>query len=127
MLYSKNKQMKNLLILEDQPLIRKYLKKSFEKKFNVYAFECPSKIINKLNEMPKFDFILSDYLMINMTGLEFYNYLIQSEYFIQITNNFCFMTAYEDNEIYDNLIRTGCRIIKKKDLNPSLVEKVFLK
>ena len=63
--------------------------------------------------------------MENSNGLELHDYLISKDLYPNLKNNFCFMTAYEDKEIFNKLFRTGCRIVGKSELSAELITQLF--
>ena len=120
--------MRRLLIIDDELLIRKYLKRTLSEDFEVITLSDPTAAMQNIKRyISPTDFILCDYMMDHATGLEFFDYLVKIDYFEIIQNNFCFMTAYEDDELFNKIIPTGCRIVGKNDLNHMIIKEVFLK
>ena len=120
--------MKRLLIIDDELLIRKYLKRTLSEDFEVITLSDPAAAMQNIKRyISPTDYILCDYMMDQATGLEFFDYLVKIDYFEMIQNNFCFMTAYEDDELFNKIIPTGCRIVGKNDLNHMIIKEVFLK
>ena len=119
-------KLKKILIVDDEVLIRKYLEKTLASYFIVSTAESFESAKCLIEEKDTYDFILCDYLMENSNGLELYDYLITKDYNLDIKNNFCFMTAYEDKEIFNKLFRTGCRIVGKSELSADLILQIFI-
>ena len=116
---------KNILILDDEPLILKYLSALLMPKYKVFSYNNPLEAIKLIDKKENIDFILSDYLMKEINGVDFFDFIINKKYFDKPTDRFIFMTAYEGNDIYHNLIKTGCRIVKKTNLDIEFIEDIF--
>jgi len=116
--------MKHLIILEDEPLILKYLTKSLSKHFSVSPFNCPDHATDFIKHN-KTDYVLCDYMLGNQNGLDFLSAIINNNYINNPQKNFIFMTAYEDNNIYNKLLSTGCRIIRKQDVSINKIKGYF--
>ncbi len=116
---------KNILILDDEPLILKYLSALLQPHYNVFSFESPLEAIKLVDKNESIDFILSDYLMKDINGIDFLDFIINKKYFNKPSERFIFMTAYEGNDIYHNLIKTGCRIVKKTNLDIEFIRDIF--
>ena len=117
--------MKKLIIIDDEPLIRKYLSALLGKKYNIVTFKCAEDAISYINSSDDIDHILCDYMMKNINGLELLDEIIKLNYFNDYTKHFLFMTAYEDNQVYYKLISTGCRVVKKTSISQDLLEDIF--
>ena len=115
---------KTLIIIDDEPLIKKYLSFMLEKHFIVHSFENAENALTFLNKKKHVDYILSDYMMENVNGLEFLSEVISNDLLKNPVNNFCFMTAY-DNHIVGKLNKTGCRIISKENINTETIIQIF--
>ena len=117
--------MKKLAVIDDEPLIRKYLTVILSEKFEVISFSSAKDALNHFQKDKSIDFILSDYLMDDMNGLDLLDHLIKKNYFKNAKNSFCFMTAFENNEIHYKLIKSGCRVVGKSFLSIKTIEDFF--
>lgn len=116
---------KKLAIVDDEPLIRKYLTALLSDKFDVTAFASAQIAMEYFLKNKNIDYILCDYLMDEANGLDFLDYLVNIEYFTNIKKSFCFMTAFENNDVHYKLINTGCRVVGKSNLSVSTIEAFF--
>ena len=114
--------MKSLLIIDDEPLIIKYLGKLLSKNYHTFSFNNAEEAIEHLKHNNDIDFIISDYMMNNSNGIDVLEYIINKNYFINYKKQFIFMTAFNENEIFHKLNNTGCRIINKSELTVSKIE-----
>tara|TARA_Y100000389_G_C17098023_1_gene334500 strand:+ start:159 stop:524 length:366 start_codon:yes stop_codon:yes gene_type:complete len=114
--------MKKIMIIDDEPLILKYLNILLSEKFEVVTFSKAKNAIQYMHEENTVDNIICDYMMDDANGIDVLNYVINKNYFEDYKKKFIFITAFDDNEIYNKLIRTGCRIVGKADLSIEKIE-----
>lgn len=119
--------MRKILILEDEPLILKYLTLSLSNEYQVFPFSTAieAKYFFELGNTA--DYILCDYMLGSINGIDFLNIIIDKKYLNNIQKNFIFITAFNENEIFNKLLSTGCRIIDKCELTPLKVKEHFEK
>ena len=101
-LFNKLKKLKTLLV-DDDEFIRDSLKIAFRAK------DCAMRVAETAEEgleairEEKFDIIISDYRLPGMNGLDF----IRQTAFIQPRAARFLITAYRDDHIFDDALRTG--------------------
>ena len=109
------------MIIDDEPLILKYLNILLSKNFKIVTFSKAQNAIQYMHKDSAVDNIICDYMMDDANGIDVLNYVINKNYFEDYKKKFIFITAFDDNEIYNKLMRTGCRIVGKADLS---IEKI---
>lgn len=116
---------RTLAIIDDEPLIRKYLTALLSEKYEVYAFSSVKMAIDYFSKNENIDYVLCDYLMDEANGLDFLDFLLNTDYFLEHKKSFCFMTAFENNDVHYKLINTGCRVVGKSNLSVNTIEEFF--
>ena len=106
---------KKLCIIDDEPLITKYLSVTLSKYYEVKTFSDPITFIEYLNSA-KTDYVLCDYKMEGLNGVEVLSEIITNNLIENYQQNFCFMTAYESAELLSSLKNSGCRTIRKSEI-----------
>jgi len=71
--------MKTLFIVDDNLMMREFLRNHFSKEFNVLVFENGMDVIDSLQELKIPDLIIVDYQMSDISGLELITFLKSSE------------------------------------------------
>ena len=92
--------------------------------FDTRGFSSPNDALEYIKNN-KVDVVLCDFLMDEMNGIELLNKIIRNDYLKDHQNNFYFMTAYKNNQIYHKLIKTGCRIVDKDKLSKEEIIEVL--
>ncbi len=87
--HDKNK--KNIMVIEDNNELLSYLIDSMKNKYNVYYAVNGKDALKKLEKMPKPVLIISDIMMAEMGGYQFYEKLIMKEKYLDIP--FIFLSA----------------------------------
>jgi CheY-like chemotaxis protein len=126
MLYS-NKECtvlkKSVLIVDDVEAIAKILKIYLADLCECVCFNNPIKAIAWLQEGNKPDLIISDINMPNMTGLEFLDYIRQSDIFK--TTPFVILSAESSSTEIDELLKRGAADYILKPFNPKELKAKF--
>lgn len=117
--------MLKIILIDDEPLILKYLTLLLSKRYKVIPFDSPIKAKQFLSRNSDIDYIISDYMMNELNGIELFDYIVEKNYFDMPEKYFLFMTAFDNNSIYNKLIKTGCRVVSKAELNIDILEVHF--
>jgi len=105
--------MKDILVVDDDQFIRKFLKRSLVKSgYNVETIASPEEFFQKFTGIKKFPFqlVILDYQMPGMTGEDFYNYF-QENYLDPC--QFIILTAYPDKPGVERLLGDNLTIVNK--------------
>lgn len=118
--YDENR--KSILIVEDNKQMLSYIKEKLEKKYNVFFALDGRKALERLNTIERLDLIISDIMMDNMDGYEFYDNIRADDKYKSIP--FVFLTAKSDNKNKLIGLRKGAADFIKK---PFIIEDIELK
>jgi two-component system, sensor histidine kinase ChiS len=119
-LYANDK--KNLLIIEDNLQLLAYLQNTMINRYNVFCAINGIDALNKLEKIPIPDIIISDIMMQNMDGFEFYDKLLTYEQYRIIP--FIFLTSKNDKNDRITGLRKGAidYISKPFDVNELIIK-----
>ncbi|MDD0854638.1 response regulator [Halobacteriovorax sp. GB3] len=118
--------MKKILLIEDEPLIQKSLKKLLEKKGADVSIESSGKmaieqIINK-----DFDRIICDLMLQDITGFDVIEESKKKFSKEEISEKFIIITAYTSEQTLNKAEYYGCRLLGKPFENINEALKTFL-
>ena len=103
-----------ILIIEDEKLIRNYLKKAISKKVNTSIESCGNGIESlELLKNNKFNLIFCDVMLDDITGFDIFEEVRSQQLIHSPQENFIFITAYTSPEILNKINLLKCRLIKK--------------
>lgn len=113
----------SLLIIEDNNELLFYLQSIFYNDYNVFCAHDGSDALNQLKYIPRPDLIISDVMMDNINGMDFYNQINKLDKFKKIP--FIFLTAKEGENYKLECLKSGAVDFIPKPFNKSeLVLKV---
>jgi len=87
--YNRNKD--TILIVEDNIEMLSYLNESFYDDYNVFLSKNGKEALDRINDIPKPNIIISDIMMDDMNGYDFYDELMKKPEYVSIP--FIFLTA----------------------------------
>ncbi|MEJ2664204.1 MAG: response regulator, partial [Spirochaetia bacterium] len=117
------KERKNILIVEDKPEMLAYLQDNLYDAYNVFLAENGRMAIERLEENAKPDIIVSDIMMDEMNGYEFYDTLMQNKKYSDIP--FIFLTAMTaDSDKIQGLKKGAVDYICKPFVIEELLQKI---
>ena len=117
---------KTVLLVEDELLIQKSLKRLLERhNVDVTAVSTGKDAIACLNQQ-NFDRIICDLMLQDLTGFDVIEESKQKYSISEISKLFIIITAYSSKQVLDKANEYGCKIISKPfaDLNAAI--KVFI-
>ncbi|MEJ2664294.1 MAG: ATP-binding protein [Spirochaetia bacterium] len=85
------KERKNILVVEDNHVMASFLQDNLYNDYNVFLAASGGAALEKLDDIPKPNLIISDIMMDEMDGFEFYDNLIQDKAYNSVP--FIFLTA----------------------------------
>ena len=104
---------KNVLIIEDEPLIRKSLEKLIRKRGANALSESSGKAAIELIMNNNFDRIICDLMLQDTTGFEVIEETKRKYSIDEISNIFVIITAYSSPQVLEKAKKYGCNIIEK--------------
>lgn len=104
---------KNILIVEDEILIQKSLKKIFESYgAKVCAVSSGKSAIDEITKN-SFDKIVCDLMLQDITGFDVIEESKKSMNLDEIRNKFIIITAYSSKQVLEKALEYGCIVISK--------------
>ncbi len=118
--------MKRILLIEDEPLIQKSLKRLLEKKGAEVVVESRGKDAIQLILTQNFDRIICDLMLQDISGFDVIEDSKARFNVQEISNLFIIITAYSSPHVIEKATQYGCLLIKKPFENIDEVLNVFL-
>lgn len=114
--------MKNILVIEDEILIQKSLKKLLEKRGANVQVCARGKEAIELILSNHFDKIICDLMLQDITGFDIIEESKRKYQESEIPNKFVIITAYSSDQVLEKANGYGCHVLKKpfKDLRNAL-------
>lgn len=103
----------NVLIIEDEILIQKSLKKLIEKRGHTVQATASGIDAIELIKENKFDRIISDLMLNDITGFDIIEDIKSKYSSEEISKLFIIMTAYSSEQVLDKAKLYGCRVLNK--------------
>jgi CheY-like chemotaxis protein len=103
----------NILIIEDEILIQKSLKKLIEMKGHTVSATANGKEAIRLILENDYDRIICDLMLQDITGFDIIEESKQKYDIDQIAKDFVIMTAYSSEQVLTKARSYGCRVINK--------------
>jgi CheY-like chemotaxis protein len=105
--------LKKILLIEDEPLIQRSLKKILEKKGASVSVESSGKsAINNILQND-FDTIICDLMLQDTTGFDVIEESKKKYNAQEISNKFIIITAYSSPQVHEKANGYGCQVIGK--------------
>jgi CheY-like chemotaxis protein len=104
---------KRILLVEDEPLIQKSLKKLLEKKGAEVMVESSGKEAIKTIYENDFDRIICDLMLQDITGFDVIEESKKRYSLSEISQLFIIITAYSSPQVLDKASAYGCKILSK--------------
>ena len=113
---------KKILIVEDEILIQKALKKLLEKRGAIVTATISGKDAIKLINNEYFDRIICDLMLQDITGFDVIEESKKRYSSQEIPDKFIIMTAYSSDQVLKKAASYGCRIMSKPfdDINEAI-------
>jgi len=105
--------MKKILLIEDEPLIQKSLKKILEKKGAQVSVESSGKSAIQTILTNDFDRIICDLMLQDTTGFDVIEESKKKYSISEIGKLFIIITAYSSPQVHEKASTYGCEIIGK--------------
>lgn len=114
----------NILIVEDEILIAKSLKRLFERNGHSVSIAHSGRDAIALILQNDFDRILCDLMLQDTTGFDVIDESKQKYSNIEIGSKFVIMTAYSSPQVLENAKKYNCKVLSKpfSDIHASLKE-----
>ncbi len=105
--------MRNILLIEDEPLIQKSLQKILEKKGAKVSVESSGKSAINTIMANDFDRIICDLMLQDTTGFDVIEESKKKYSLADISKIFIIITAYSSPQVHEKASNYGCKIISK--------------
>jgi len=115
-----------ILIVEDELLIQKSLKKILEKKGAQVTATAQGKDAIELILNENFDKIICDLMLQDITGFDVIEESRKKYSVQQISSKFIIMTAYGSSQVLEKALSYGCRVFNKPFEDMDATIKAFL-
>ena len=115
-----------ILLIEDEPLIQKSLKKLLEKRGANVVVESRGREAIQLILNEKFDRIICDLMLQDISGFDVIDEAKGRFTMAEISKLFIVITAYSSPHVIDKASQYGCRLISKPFENIDEVLSIFL-
>lgn len=119
--------MKKILLVEDEPLIQRSLKKLMERQGAAVIAESSGKAAIKQIQSNDFDRIVCDLMLQDITGFDVLEEAKQKYSGSEIQKRFILMTAYSSPQVLEKAKSYGCEILSKPFNNIDDAISLFLK
>jgi CheY-like chemotaxis protein len=123
---SKGVFLKKILLIEDEPLIQKSLKKLLENKGAEVTVESRGKEAIQLLLTQDFDRVICDLMLQDISGFDVIEESKQRFTIAEITKLFIIITAYSSPHVIDKATQYGCRLLSKPFENIDDALNIFL-
>jgi CheY-like chemotaxis protein len=118
--------LKNILLIEDEPLIQKSLKKLLEKKGATVTVESRGKDAIAVILNQPFDRIICDLMLQDISGFDVIEEAKQRYTISEISKLFIIITAYSSPHVIEKASQYGCRLLSKPFENIDEALDIFL-
>lgn len=118
--------MNKILLIEDEPLIQKSLKKLLEKRGAEVTVESRGREAIQLILNHKFDRIICDLMLQDISGFDVIEESKGRFTMLEISKIFIIITAYSSPHVIEKATQYGCRLISKPFENIEDVLAIFL-
>lgn len=105
--------MKKILLIEDEPLIQKSLKKLLENRGAEVTVESRGKEAIQLLLNQDFDRVICDLMLQDISGFDVIEESKQRFTIAEITKLFIIITAYSSPHVIDKATQYGCQLLSK--------------
>lgn len=123
---SKGVFLKKILLIEDEPLIQKSLKKLLENKGAEVVVESRGKEAIQLLLTQDFDRVICDLMLQDISGFDVIEESKQRFTIAEITKLFIIITAYSSPHVIEKATQYGCRLLSKPFENIDEALNIFL-
>jgi CheY-like chemotaxis protein len=120
------KKLKKILLIEDEPLIQKSLKKLLESRDAEVTVESRGKEAIQLILTHNFDRVICDLMLQDISGFDVIEESKQRFTIAEISKLFIIITAYSSPHVIEKATQYGCRLLSKpfEDIDDALT--IFL-
>jgi CheY-like chemotaxis protein len=118
--------LKKILLIEDEPLIQKSLKKLLENKGAEVTVESRGKEAIQLLLTQNFDRVICDLMLQDISGFDVIEESKQRFTIAEITKLFIIITAYSSPHVIEKATQYGCRLLSKPFENIEDALNIFL-
>ena len=118
--------MKRILLIEDEPLIQKSLKKLLENRGAEVTVESRGKEAIQLLLTQKFDRVICDLMLQDISGFDVIEESKQRFTIAEITKLFIIITAYSSPHVIEKATQYGCQLLSKPFENIEDALTIFL-
>jgi CheY-like chemotaxis protein len=118
--------LKKILLIEDEPLIQKSLKKLLEKRGVEVTTESRGKEAINLILLQSFDRIICDLMLQDISGFDVIEEAKQRYNISEISKLFIIITAYSSPHVIEKASQYGCRLLSKPFENIDEALSIFL-
>lgn len=118
--------MKRILLIEDEPLIQKSLKKLLEKKGVEVTVESRGREAIQLILNQKFDRIICDLMLQDISGFDVIEESKARFTMAEISKLFIIITAYSSPHVIEKATQYGCLLLSKPFENIESALEIFL-
>ena len=118
--------MKRILLIEDEPLIQKSLKKLLEKKGASVTVESRGRDAIGLIQNLEFDRIICDLMLQDISGFDVIEEAKARYTMAEISTLFIIITAYSSPHVIEKASQYGCMLLSKPFENIDEVLNIFL-
>ena len=119
--------MRKILLIEDEPLIQKSLKKLLERRGVEVAIESRGKEAIALILNQDFDRIICDLMLQDISGFDVIEEAKQRYNINEISKLFIIITAYSSPHVIEKASQYGCQLLSKPFENIDDALNIFLK
>lgn len=118
--------MKRILLVEDEPLIQKSLKKLMEKRGVDVVVESRGRDAIQLIQNQTFDRIICDLMLQDISGFDVIEEAKLKYTISEISKLFIIITAYSSPHVIEKASQYGCRLLSKPFENIDEALNIFL-